>query len=199
MSDLNKTLADRQKTHGDFQQVAKVAESLMNSIEFQRLSASQSFAVRMIVGKLARIVCGNPDEPDHWHDIAGYARLVEDGLINSGNEKKEAVKSVNKNPLWRLRMIMLERLILFVHSVDNRFCKTEDANSEREIVFVTDVSNVEYIANKINNDAYVMGLKIESHSIEAKNTEEEPYLSYRCLYGIAQPILVRIKFGELNQ
>lgn len=87
MSDLKKTLADRQKTHGDFQQVAKVAESLMGSIEFQRLSASQSFAVRMIVGKLARIVCGNPNEPDHWHDIAGYARLVEDELINSGNEE----------------------------------------------------------------------------------------------------------------
>ena len=199
MSDLNKTLADRQKTHGDFQQVAKVAESLMNSIEFQRLSASQSFAVRMIVGKLARIVCGNPDEPDHWHDIAGYARLVEDGLINSG-DKKEAVKSVNKNPLWRLRMIMLEQLILFVHGgVGNRFCKTEDADSEREIVFLTDVSNVEYIANKIDNDAYVMGLKIESHSIEAKNTEEEPYLSYLHLYAITQPMLVRIKFGERNQ
>ena len=114
MSDLNKTLADRQKTHGDFQQVAKVAESLMNNIEFQRLSASQSFAVRMIVGKLARIVCGNPNEPDHWHDIAGYAKLVEDELINSGNE-------------------------------------------------------------------------------------EETYLSYLHLYGIDQPILVRIKFEELNK
>lgn len=198
MSDLNKTLADRQKTHGDFQQVAKVAESLMNNIEFQRLSVTQSFAVRMIVGKLARIVCGNPNEPDHWHDIAGYAKLVEDELTGSGNEK-ETAKSVSKNRLWRLRMIMLERLILFVHGVDNRFCKTEDADSEREIVFVTNVSNLEYIANKIDNDAYVMGLKIESHSIEVKNTKEEPYLSYLHLYGIAKPILVRIKFEELNQ
>lgn len=89
MSDLNKTLADRQKTHGDFQQVAKVAESLMGGIEFQRLSASQSFAVRMIVGKLARIVCGNPNEPDHWHDIAGYARLVEDELIGDKRESND--------------------------------------------------------------------------------------------------------------
>ena len=82
MSELNKTLAERQKTHGDFRQVAKVAETLMNNIEFQRLSASQSFAVRMIIGKLARIVCGNPNEPDHWHDIAGYAKLVEDELTS---------------------------------------------------------------------------------------------------------------------
>ena len=92
MSDLNKTLADRQKTHGDFQQVAKVAESLMGSIEFQRLSASQSFAVRMIIGKLARIVCGNPNEPDHWHDIAGYAKLVEDELTVA-SAKQDTVKS----------------------------------------------------------------------------------------------------------
>ena len=198
MSDLNKTLADRQKTHGDFQQVAKVAESLMNNIEFQRLSASQSFAVRMIVGKLARIVCGNPDEPDHWHDIAGYARLVEDELTGSGNEK-ETSKSVSKNRLWLLRMIMLERLILFVHGVDNRFCKTEDADGERELVFVTNVVNVEYMMDCINKDAYAIGLKIKNHSFEAKSTKEEPYLSYLYLYAIDQPILVRIEFEELSQ
>lgn len=116
MSDLNKTLADRQKTHGDFQQVAKVAESLMNNIEFQRLSASQSFAVRMIVGKLARIVCGNPNEPDHWHDIAGYARLVEDELIGDKRESNDFDFMASK---------ISSALHLIKNNLANRFPKIE--------------------------------------------------------------------------
>jgi hypothetical protein len=30
----------------------------------------------MILMKLARVIAGNPNEPDHWRDIAGYAELV---------------------------------------------------------------------------------------------------------------------------
>jgi hypothetical protein len=34
----------------------------------------------MIIHKIGRIVTGNPDVPDHWLDIEGYARLVRDRL-----------------------------------------------------------------------------------------------------------------------
>ena len=34
----------------------------------------------MIASKIARIVNGDPDYADNWHDIAGYARLVEKEL-----------------------------------------------------------------------------------------------------------------------
>jgi hypothetical protein len=37
-------------------------------------------ALEMIVHKMGRIVNGNPDEVDHWVDIAGYATLVADRL-----------------------------------------------------------------------------------------------------------------------
>jgi hypothetical protein len=37
----------------------------------------QREALDMILHKIARIVNGNPNETDHWHDIAGYATLVE--------------------------------------------------------------------------------------------------------------------------
>lgn len=33
-------------------------------------------ALAMIATKIARIVNGNSDDPDHWRDIAGYAELV---------------------------------------------------------------------------------------------------------------------------
>ena len=31
----------------------------------------------MIVHKIGRILAGNPNHSDHWHDIAGYATLVD--------------------------------------------------------------------------------------------------------------------------
>lgn len=33
-------------------------------------------SIHMIQQKIARIICGDPFEPDHWRDIEGYARLV---------------------------------------------------------------------------------------------------------------------------
>jgi hypothetical protein len=40
-------------------------------------------SVDMICHKIARIVNGGqPQEIDHWHDIAGYAKLVEDILYS---------------------------------------------------------------------------------------------------------------------
>jgi hypothetical protein len=32
--------------------------------------------------KMSRILCGNPNEPDHWRDIAGYATLIENILVH---------------------------------------------------------------------------------------------------------------------
>lgn len=34
----------------------------------------------MIFQKISRIVNGDPDYADNWHDIQGYARLVEERL-----------------------------------------------------------------------------------------------------------------------
>lgn len=39
-------------------------------------------ALDMICHKIARILAGDPNEPDHWHDIAGYATLVEKEIKN---------------------------------------------------------------------------------------------------------------------
>ena len=37
-------------------------------------------ALDMIAHKIARIINGDPDYADSWHDIAGYAKLVADRL-----------------------------------------------------------------------------------------------------------------------
>ena len=77
---IEQTLAERQKTHGDFLTHAMIAQSIkcqmFNADGYSNLTANQREALDMIAHKIARILNGNPNTHDHWHDIAGYAILV---------------------------------------------------------------------------------------------------------------------------
>ncbi len=74
-------LQEREKTHGDFARTAETAQQLKTVLHsaaaVRAIPDVQAEALHMICSKLARIVCGDPNEPDHWRDIAGYARLGE--------------------------------------------------------------------------------------------------------------------------
>lgn len=74
------TLAERGKTHGDWVHQSGVSNAFKTGIRdtpmWASMSASQAEALDMIATKISRILCGNPDEPDHWRDIAGYATLA---------------------------------------------------------------------------------------------------------------------------
>jgi hypothetical protein len=48
--------------------------------DFQELDADQIEALEMICHKIARVLNGDPNHHDHWHDIAGYATLVANRL-----------------------------------------------------------------------------------------------------------------------
>ena len=86
-------LKERAKTHGDYERLAFVAQSLKNVLRdapnYERLSPVQRESVELIATKLARIVCGDPDEKDHWIDLSGYADLVNFNL----NNKKTASRA----------------------------------------------------------------------------------------------------------
>lgn len=75
-----KLLDERAKTHGDYLLTSKVAQKIKamirNSPAYPDMSERQCESLDMIAVKLARIMCGNPHEPDHWHDVAGYALLA---------------------------------------------------------------------------------------------------------------------------
>lgn len=78
------TLAVRQHTHGDFSVVARVIQGMKeiaySSPNYSDMPATHREAVDMIIHKLGRVLCGNANHADHWHDIQGYAKLVEDRL-----------------------------------------------------------------------------------------------------------------------
>jgi hypothetical protein len=77
--DINKTLDERNNTHGDFSQVGAVAQTLKRILRetpnWKSLLPAQQEALEMDMTKTARILCGNSNEQDHWHDKAGYATL----------------------------------------------------------------------------------------------------------------------------
>jgi len=80
---VQKTLKERQKTHGDFATHAKISQKLKAVLwehDFQELDADQIEALEMICHKIARVLNGDPNHHDHWHDIAGYSTLVADRL-----------------------------------------------------------------------------------------------------------------------
>lgn len=84
---IETTLALREEVHGDFRDNALATqtcmEALMNCPSWHKMSAVAKTSTFLIIQKLSRACSGNPDFEDHWHDIQGYAKLVEDNLPNS--------------------------------------------------------------------------------------------------------------------
>ena len=85
-SSVDATLEERGKRYGEFDGHANITQRLkvviadcLNS-RGKALAFDQQEALDMICHKIGRIVNGDPDYADSWHDIAGYAKLVENRL-----------------------------------------------------------------------------------------------------------------------
>lgn len=79
--DIEKTLAERGNRYGDFAEHAVIAQSLKENMwstnGWNRLTPAMRQSLEVIQDKVARILNGDPTYADNWHDIIGYARLVE--------------------------------------------------------------------------------------------------------------------------
>ena len=89
MSDVAKTLEDRDREYGKFSSVANMAQELKRTVDMYDkgdLDNDQREAIDMILLKISRIINGNPKNIDSWHDVAGYATLIENRLLNVSNQ-----------------------------------------------------------------------------------------------------------------
>jgi hypothetical protein len=94
---IENTLAERGNRYGDFTDHARLCQDLKdvmttfavvqntpNSVAVRcpwgDLPATHKQALEVIADKIARILSGDPNYADNWHDIQGYAKLVEDRL-----------------------------------------------------------------------------------------------------------------------
>jgi hypothetical protein len=87
MTDIQTTLDERGTRYGEFIGHAEITMELKNVISLyiiqrdKKLECDQLEALDMICHKIGRILNGDPDYADSWHDIAGYAQLVANRLI----------------------------------------------------------------------------------------------------------------------
>lgn len=88
---VEQTLSERGQRYGLFTGHAHVTQDLKRVVRLhliardKKLTDDQQEALDMIFHKIGRIVNGDPDYADSWHDIAGYAKLVDDRL--NGNAR----------------------------------------------------------------------------------------------------------------
>lgn len=83
---IEDTLAARAQNYGDYSEGCRVSQNILkamqDSVGWERLTDDQKESLYMIGHKIRRIVNGNAEHYDSWHDIAGYAQL-------SANEVKK--------------------------------------------------------------------------------------------------------------
>ena len=82
---VRQTLNQRQEQYGSFEDVAMITEQMVDVMRkgyYENLAYNQKMALYMICSKMARIVNGNPNHKDSWHDIAGYATLIDNELVS---------------------------------------------------------------------------------------------------------------------
>jgi hypothetical protein len=81
---INDTLKSRATQHGPFMDNGRVIQGLKDiarsGIHWDDLDPDMKEAIDMILHKIGRIINGDPYHLDHWHDIQGYAKLVEQRL-----------------------------------------------------------------------------------------------------------------------
>lgn len=75
-------LAERKKTHGDFNDHARITQALKAAVSMDRarLLPIHNEAIDMILHKIGRICAGDPNVHDHWDDIAGYAKITSERI-----------------------------------------------------------------------------------------------------------------------
>ncbi len=77
-----KLLAERQTTHGSFADNAMMSQALKDILRgspgWLFLTSIERESMDMICLKFSRILSGKSMEKQHWEDVVGYAKLVEE-------------------------------------------------------------------------------------------------------------------------
>ena len=78
---VDATLAERGTRYGTFTGHAKITQNIKRAMQdspnWEKLDDDQREALEMTAHKIGRILNGDPNYADSWHDIIGYTRLVE--------------------------------------------------------------------------------------------------------------------------
>jgi hypothetical protein len=81
---IEQTLIEREEMYGSFFQHSRLTQDLKRTMHehdgWEALTDDKRESLDMIAHKIGRILCGDSEYKDSWHDIVGYAKLVDDTL-----------------------------------------------------------------------------------------------------------------------
>lgn len=100
---VNNTLEQRGSRYGRFADHARIAQSIQDTMRaaprWEELDHDMKQALSVIADKIARILNGDPYYTDNWHDIQGYAKLIEDRIEMIPSNEQELFE---KDGSWQL-------------------------------------------------------------------------------------------------
>lgn len=83
-STLGATVKTRDAKYGGFENVARITQQFKTMLKgcpsYLQMTDVEKEGLEMVLHKCARLMSGDPHHRDSWHDIQGYAKLVEDRL-----------------------------------------------------------------------------------------------------------------------
>jgi hypothetical protein len=99
---ISDTIKARNSIHGDWANNARIANMLKltfhGEVGWEAFNVEQQEALDLIAVKLSRILSGDPNHADHWHDVAGYATLGERACRTEVERMiKDAVDTIKGN------------------------------------------------------------------------------------------------------
>lgn len=93
MTELNEVIQQRRGRYGPLIESGEVAMKLEDYLRslpgWERLAYDQREALAMVMHKISRIMCGDPNYDDSWVDIAGYVQNVVNRLREEQQAKAE--------------------------------------------------------------------------------------------------------------
>lgn len=87
---IKETLDSRKSAHGNFWESSSTCinlkEIMQSTPNWIAMAPAKRRALEMVMEKVSRILWGDHNFADHWHDIAGYVSLI-DNYITTGYER----------------------------------------------------------------------------------------------------------------
>ncbi len=81
---IDETLAERGSRYGGFESHAVITQNIKRCMyrtkNWALMSDDKRECLEMVAHKIGRILNGDPEYKDSWHDIIGYVKLVENTL-----------------------------------------------------------------------------------------------------------------------
>ena len=85
--DIETTLQERGNRYGEFPEHARITQNIKRAMRdspnWEKLADDQKEMLEMVAHKIGRLLNGDANYHDNYHDIIGYTKLVADRLAEN--------------------------------------------------------------------------------------------------------------------